>query len=574
MAAFGARREAQSAHIFMVTSTLQLSPGLGRGARFDESRRANFLAGIARATAYSCFLLVSAPLLYHLFTGSTAYLGFFEDDYFYYSAVADNLVREGRFTYDGSTVTNGFHPLWLGLLGLLRLIAGRFGSAYYLGFTAIAFMAMIATFELGVLFARMLGLRRGIAETASALYAVGTGCLMTSGMEAAIAVPLLLWLFIESGAPGALTMKRAARLGLIASLAILARLDVVIVVALLIAGYAAICRPPLVRAARLFAAFCAGGFLLPLYLSVNILAFHSVMPVSAMAKQLWSGLGLNLNYVRSVAFNTVYGPSVGVLLPAGAFACIILARRSRWTLSWTDFIGASALAFAFALWGINALSGWIFFGWYAFPIAPASLAAAAFVWRQWGWIAGTRRWLGPALAIAALGLPFGTAVRYFVQHGPMWSISDNALLAASYDLAPRMQKRQGVLAMGAIAGFVGYVMDRPLVQLEGLMADRRMVEHVRNEDALEDVLREYNVDYLIVSFAGIRVNEADGCYEITQPHVEWAGPRTKKMRGVICSPPVERVVTPAGSNPWSQFPSIETLVWDVRNSHWKRRDSS
>ena len=103
------------------------------------------------------------------------------------------------------------------------------------------------------------------------------------------------------------------------------------------------------------------------------------------------------------------------------------------------------------------------------------------------------------------------------------------------------------------------------------MADRRMVDHVKNESSLEGVLRENKVDYLIVSFAAARVAEADGCYEITQPHAEWAGRRTKKMRGEICSPPIERFVTPAGTNPWSVFPAIETLIWNVRDARWKVR---
>jgi hypothetical protein len=234
-------------------------------------------------------------------------------------------------------------------------------------------------------------------------------------------------------------------------------------------------------------------------------------------------------------------------------------------------VGATALAFAFVLWGLNALSGWTFFGWYAYPIVTASVAAAAFSWQEWGWVVSARRSVAIAISVLTLGLPVVSATRYSIQHGPGWSVSDNSLLAASYDLAARMRGRQGVYAMGAIAGVAGYVMDHPLVQLEGIMADRRMVDHVKNEDPLEDVLRENNVDYLIVSFAWSRVAEEGGCYEITQPHAEWAGRRTAKMRGEICSPPVERFVTPAGTHAWSAFPAIETLVWNVRNAHWKAR---
>jgi hypothetical protein len=531
----------------------------------------SLISWIARAVAYFCFFMVAATFLYHISRGSVAYLGFFEDDYFYYATIADNLVRFGRSTYDGVTLTNGYHPLWQMVLTLLRLLCGRFGPAYYIGLTIVSVAAMIVTYELGAKFARMLGLPRGVAEVVSAMYSVGTARLMSTGMEAVIAVPLLLWLFIVASSSETITTKRAAKLGFIASLAVLARLDVAIAVGFLIAGFLTFVRPRPSDAFRLLAAFGVGGLLLPLYLAGNVWIFSTLMPVSAMAKQLYSGFGINLLYVRNVAYGTFYGPTVGVLLPMGLIAFILLVRRTRTVCPPTRFVGATALSFAFVLWSLNALSGWIFFGWYSFPIVTASIAAAAFIWEQWSRVVTASRRILLSSAIVMLGLPVVVATRYYIQHGPGWSVPDNSLLATGYDIADRMRGREGVYAMGAIAGVVGYVMDHPLVQLEGIMADRRMVDHVRKESPLEEVLRENNVDYLIVSFASKRVREEHGCYEITQPQLEWAGPRTAKMRGEICSPPIERFVTPAGTNTWSVFPAIETLVWNLRDAHWRAR---
>src|SRR4051794_13644165 len=82
---------------------------------FDEvfsGSTANWVSWMARAVAYLSSFLVASTFLYHISRGSVAYLGFFEDDYFYYATIADNLVRFGRSTYDGTTLTNGFHPLW------------------------------------------------------------------------------------------------------------------------------------------------------------------------------------------------------------------------------------------------------------------------------------------------------------------------------------------------------------------------------------------------------------------------------------------------------------------------------
>ncbi|HZO08996.1 MAG TPA: hypothetical protein VFC77_06430, partial [Myxococcota bacterium] len=35
------------------------------------------------------------------------------DDAYYYFAIARELARTGRASFDGETLTNGFHPLWL-----------------------------------------------------------------------------------------------------------------------------------------------------------------------------------------------------------------------------------------------------------------------------------------------------------------------------------------------------------------------------------------------------------------------------------------------------------------------------
>lgn len=41
-----------------------------------------------------------------------------EDDAFFYFQIARNIAETGRASFDGTDLTNGFHPLWMGLLGL------------------------------------------------------------------------------------------------------------------------------------------------------------------------------------------------------------------------------------------------------------------------------------------------------------------------------------------------------------------------------------------------------------------------------------------------------------------------
>ncbi|HEY6460242.1 MAG TPA: hypothetical protein VIY73_08820, partial [Polyangiaceae bacterium] len=219
----------------------------------------------------------------------------------------------------------------------------------------------------------------------------------------------------------------------------------------------------------------------------------------------------------------------------------------------------------------NALTGWIFFGWYAYPLAAALVTGLTLV----GLVAATRlgeearRRAGAAVVAGAALLASGEAIDHFVTHGPMWSVEDNGLLAMSVDLSGRLSDRQGRFAMGAIGGFVTYLLRKPVVQTEGLIEDRAMVEHIRSEDALGAVLRAYQVDYLIVSQYRGRMEKKDGCYLVTQPDAEWAGKRVAKMRGALCAEPVVHFKTVLPAHRWSEFSTLETYVFDVRNATWR-----
>ena len=493
-----------------------------------------------------------------------------EDDYYYYATIADQLVATGKLTYDGATVTNGFHPLWFLVVVTLREVFGKFGTAFYVALTLVFIVSMLSTFELGRRFAMRLGASSGGSAVAAAIYSFSTGQLLTDGMECVIAVPLFLWLLVEIAGPGLLTSRRAAKIGFISSLAILARLDIAFIVPMFIVGYAVFVRPPATTFVRALLAFCAGGILLAAYAIANLIVFGSSLPVSATAKRLVVQYGFNLSYARGVAFHTVYGPTMGVVLPLGLLGAFGLVWYTPANRRQGLFVGALALIYAFVFFGFNALTGWIFFGWYAFPFVPATIAALVFIYERWAPTVSKR---APVAAVVLLtALPPALALCYFMQHGPRGSIRDNTLLAMSFDLADRVRNRQGLFAMGAIAGMTRYVMDKPVLQIEGIVADRRMVEHVRRQDPLADVLGEYQVDYLIVSLAGVPADRDDGCFLITQPHAQWAGLRTAKMRGDICSEPIEHFFTQRGSRSWSNFPTTETFVWDLRQSHWRNAD--
>jgi hypothetical protein len=528
---------------------------------------------LSRAVAYFAAVAAVAPLLFHISQHSTAYLGLFEDDHFYYTKVADNFVKSGKLTYDGTTLTNGFHPLWFALIVLLRAACGSLGAGFYVALATVFLLSAIATYELGRCFALRLGASEPLSALVPAVYSLGTACLISTGMECAIAIPLLLWWLTEIARPQSMTLRRCAWLGWLASVAVLARLDIAIAVALAIAGYAICTRPGWLRLLRQLGAFGAGGALVPIYFAANQVCFGTWLPVSALAKHLLAPTQINVAllhgiywYFRFVAVGSYLGPTAGVICALGLLALLQAARAAPRANPTGRFAGALTLAFTGVFFFVNSLSGWIFFGWYAYPLPAATIVALVFIFAAIPTRLQPLATAGAMLA-AVLVIP-GLSARYFLDHGPRWSTADNSLWAMSEELARRTHGSHGLYAMGAVAGMAATAMDQPVLQLEGIISDPRMVGHVARQDSLASVLREYAADFLIVSFVGKPPVYASGCVLVTQPEEQWAGKRTAKMRGWVCGAPLEHFFTAAEHHPWSRFSQVETFVWDVHRVSW------
>ena len=54
--------------------------------------------------------------------------GHVKDDAFFYSVLVDRYSEAGMFTLDGTMSTNGFQPLWMGLLLVLRALVDDISS--------------------------------------------------------------------------------------------------------------------------------------------------------------------------------------------------------------------------------------------------------------------------------------------------------------------------------------------------------------------------------------------------------------------------------------------------------------
>ena len=205
------------------------------------------------------------------FRFSADFLSFYSDDYFYVLKVAQNIVTHHLSTFDGSTPTNGYHPLWTVINVILLYIFH--GKAFFYALAIVSIACGIATFQL----IRTIAKLNGVNEPAS-LFTAFVGVwwslkLVRGEMEVVIAIPLVLGMLVWIMMPAFSWTRDATVYGLLASLAVLARLDVVLLVALLLAFQllAQIIHKEFEAKSWLRGAmrFVLGGILLPAYIAIH-----------------------------------------------------------------------------------------------------------------------------------------------------------------------------------------------------------------------------------------------------------------------------------------------------------------
>jgi hypothetical protein len=160
----------------------------------------------------------------------------YPDDAFYYLRIAQNLVGGRGMTFDGAAPTNGFQPLYLLMIvPVVALARGSVALPIHLSGVLLTGWAVGTAFVLRALLARLAG--RGAALFGVLLWAVSPYFILMSvnGLETGVALFFTLalplaycaWIHCER-APDA---KRALAFGGLAGLAILARLDLALLLA-------------------------------------------------------------------------------------------------------------------------------------------------------------------------------------------------------------------------------------------------------------------------------------------------------------------------------------------------------
>lgn len=474
------------------------------------------------------------PIAGRLATGNEArwgrgVAGLYYDDAFYYLRIAQHLAAGSGSTFDGETPTNGYHPLWL--LCLVPFATGEPGSLLLISFVLQALAAALVAVGIARLARRFVGpLASGLAVLLWLRFQC-TYWMSWSGMEyglQALAIVSLLVAYLRRRQRTTRGFRDDFTLGALGSLAVLARLDNLLLVGLVGLAWAGRHESVRSRWRSLL------GFSLPtvlaatIYVSLNLWHFGLAGPVSGAVKRVWSAellaadpsfqasgwLAAKLVYLasplwtmsRSFAASLLLGTVVGLLLCLLWGCRTVQGRRSASTRQ----LGEPCL---FDLWPLAAFGflqylayGVVFHGGYSFqpwyfvaqPLFTALLLAVT-VDRLAAWAAAkpSLLWLRPWAALAVLVLVLGTAALNTERRRQKQNaFGQEPLYVAAGWIDRHFPKDATIGAWNA--GILGFFSGRRVVNLDGLVSSRDFFLEERHD--LCAYLEQAGIDYLVDVF--------------------------------------------------------------------------
>jgi len=495
---------------------------------------------MAQAARWMGAVLVFAIILAALrarFSGKP-WMYFFEDDFYYYLKVAQNLANGSGSTFNGVVQTNGYHPLWMLVMTGFSIFSTDSWAIFWFVVT-MAFLSTMATFFLARIVLRQANTSK-ILQTAFAAYlGIYTLHLCYTGMEVILAIPLMFLLIVvvarrDYWQRGWL---QSCSLGLIISAMVLSRLDLIMLAGLFAFWIAVNAKVRKSFTVQQAAGLALGLVPLVLYFLSNHQFFGTWLPVSGMAKQL------KFNHFPSLKpWASLYGHNRNNWTNLLPIHLALLSLPLVWgrLSSMQRVIFPSILMFPFVyVFLLSCMSDWQLWLWYLYPMR-AALCVSFIVFTLW---LPTGRIMRTRLVTAAVML----IVLVETGMSKWWTDVQPAIYEAAHDIQQFAKTHPGTYAMGDRSGMVAYLLAYPVIQTEGLVMDRSFLEHIRHQDPLLPTLADYHVRY----YVGTAWKPYTGCFHAVEPLQ--AGKTSAHMLGDLCGTPVAS----------SQHETYQTVIYDL-----------
>ncbi|MBD3384447.1 hypothetical protein GF407_05910 [candidate division KSB1 bacterium] len=424
------------------------------------------------------------------------------DDGYYYLQIAYHLAQGNGFTFDGIHQTNGFQPLWQIVLipffwlfdkSTMPYVVTAVQSLLFLGSGLFLFLTLHKWLKNSL---SCIGTFVWLAN----IWVISKGAV--TGMETAL-VLFLMGLFYYL-LPGILDKQRYYTAGLVLTLLLMARLDMIF---LTVAVFVIIFFYGDDKKKMLIAVSIPVGFLI-LYLIVNSIHTGMPSPVSGLLKTHYGKAlllqmveGKNIDFVHHFVFNLKEFITLGRFpLPVSAiglsgfilfiFFAIPRVTKAVSVITLVHLLFSVMLfTFYFALYE-NILTPYKYY-WlpvlYGFVFLALLLSSAL----STGWLR-----VGIFLSLALFTLIFSIAYYTDLLASVFYTIPDHR--SPRYKVVQYINKNipQDAILGSWDAGYLGYYCRQYVINLDGYVNDKRLYKHII-DDRLYEYIEKEEIGYLV-----------------------------------------------------------------------------
>ncbi len=452
-----------------------------------------------------CCLLIFLRL--EIFYGSDIKAPF-TDDFYYYLTTAKNFISLGFISFDKISITNGFQPLWFFFISLIFALSNNdilFNSI-------IIFSIFIFTFFSYFNFKKyFIQNNYGEEDSHLAAYLISFLTLFFSknGMEISFAVFFFSISLIYFH-------KNILIFCLFGFLTFLSRLEFLIFYFIFLTNEIFINKKifnkDFIIKLSLF------PFLIIFYILVNLYYYDIPFPESGIAKSLVNNVRFNketLAFLYSSGYGMKFISAMFYFNFVGIF--FIFSKRIK------NFTKISLLTTLLFFASNSLRSAWPLWTWHFFflGISSSVLFVDFIKLFKFRFIKYSTPLIGIFFLVVYLFL--------FIKN---YNVNNDHIL----NIANKIERHYAdseyeIFAMGDMAGKVSFLLDKKLIQLEGLVGGKKVLSKIRNQGKLCDLFNEFNVDIYLTT----KINKVGELYYIEEPAQK--STNVKKMKDILIIKP-------------------------------------
>lgn len=449
---------------------------------------------------------------------------YFEDDAYYYLTIARNVVNEHKLTFDGSTVTNGFHPLWLiSVLPAYALSEDNISAMRIVGSISVVLMVIAGLMALNFIRKRYTIFITITCTLILLRYVRDFGAM---SMETSILLPLCIAaLSLLNKLNRTEGYGRYLLLGVLLSLIMLARLDAVMLcILMVIAAMMKVKANSSVRTGKSLILIVGPPIFVGIsYLIANLVFFNTMMPVSGSMKSAF----FSFNQLFASQLFLLSDP-LGVRSPWGLYlffliivivggfikSYIYLHDNNRYCNLWKSSSAFSVSIFLILFVLIYLFfSNWRLWSWYSYPAVLFTVFCLPQVLKWTGhrikksfklpsriFLKNDKLALLAGIGLMVCSVVWGLNYRKDVSE-------DFRCLNRRIALQLNMEMNSdAIIAMGDRSGSFAYFFNGHVLQIEGLVGSSELVDSIET-GCLENYLSNYNVDYILTYTGPVGVSD-------------------------------------------------------------------